>query len=139
VATAVRSVTCVSALLLNPDRHILFQQRDNDSAIHFPNYWALLGGHVEPRETPDQAIARELFEEIEYTERLTWWKTYDFWRSTEVLVHQHLYIGSIDMALDDIPLHEGQAIHFFNRTDLDQYPIAFGFDTVCKAFLLHPN
>ena len=138
MALPVQSVICASALLLNADRHILFQQRDNTPTIHFPNYWALLGGHVEPDETPDQAVARELCEEIEYTGHLFWWKAYDFWRSPDVLVHQHLYFGAIDSALEDIPFHEGQALRFFNRADLDLYPIAFGFDELCKSFLLCP-
>lgn len=76
-----RAVTCVLAILFNRHHHILFQQRDNTPAIHFPNYWPLLGGHVELGEQRDDAMLRELFEEIEFTGEVQLWSAYDLWRS----------------------------------------------------------
>ena len=128
-------VSCVSAILINHDRHILFQQRDNKPTIHFPNYWALFGGHVEAGEQPEAAMYRELFEEIEFTGRVHAWLTYDFWRDPDVLVHQHIFYAGIDQPIADIRFHEGQAIRFMTHDDLDIFQIGFGFDNICKDFL----
>lgn len=53
----------------------------------------------------------------------------------DVLVHQYIYYAQFDLALQDIRFHEGQAIRFMTRIDLDTYQIAFGFDQVCREFL----
>ncbi len=62
--------TCASAILINAERAILFQQRDDIPTIAFPNFWALPGGHlalfdgarvVEIDPAADGAVLRVLF------------------------------------------------------------------------------
>lgn len=53
------------AILYNKDNKILLQHRD-EGAVRLPGYWGLFGGGIEEGETPEEAIKRELFEEIEY-------------------------------------------------------------------------
>jgi 8-oxo-dGTP diphosphatase len=127
-------VTCASAILINEQGHILFHQRDNNPAIAFPNYWALLGGHVEDGETPDEAIERELREEIKHQEPLIFWKSYYFWKTDKILVHQYVYSGNITTPIERIQLQEGQALRFFDMQAFELYQIAFGFDALCKEF-----
>jgi 8-oxo-dGTP diphosphatase len=38
--------------------------RRSDSRAYYPGCWDLFGGHVEPDETPEVALARELSEEL---------------------------------------------------------------------------
>jgi len=52
-----------TALLILPDGRLVFQRRDLGIAIA-PGMLALFGGHVESGETAEQAIYRELAEEI---------------------------------------------------------------------------
>ncbi len=51
------------ALVIFEGRFVLVQ-RDNRPDILNPNKWNLPGGQIEEGESPEQAIARELHEEI---------------------------------------------------------------------------
>lgn len=44
----------------------LMQLRDDKPQIRYPGVWAFFGGHLEPGESPDEAMWRELQEEIAY-------------------------------------------------------------------------
>jgi len=54
------------AMVLLFDRHdrLLIYLRDNKPEIPFPNHWDLFGGHVEEGEAPEEALVRELKEEL---------------------------------------------------------------------------
>jgi 8-oxo-dGTP diphosphatase len=51
-------------LLFDRDRRLVIYLRDDNPEIPFPNHWDLLGGHLEDGETPEQALVREIKEEI---------------------------------------------------------------------------
>ena len=54
-----------AALILVEDRGYLMQQRDARTDIWYPGFWGLFGGSVEPGEGAGEALARELYEELE--------------------------------------------------------------------------
>lgn len=56
---------CVGGLLVRrqEDLSILLARRSGNRAF-FPNVWDVPGGHCERRETPEQALVRELDEEL---------------------------------------------------------------------------
>jgi 8-oxo-dGTP diphosphatase len=56
----------VALAVLQQGQSALMQLRDDLPNILYPGHWGLFGGHVEPGETPEQAIQRELLEEIHY-------------------------------------------------------------------------
>jgi 8-oxo-dGTP pyrophosphatase MutT (NUDIX family) len=58
---------CAAALLVTADGRYLMQLRDNKPTIILPDHWAFFGGTVDPGETADAAIRRELREELEFT------------------------------------------------------------------------
>lgn len=60
---------CAAALLATPDGRYLMQRRDAIPTIMLPDHWGLFGGTVEPGESAEAALRRELFEELEYRAR----------------------------------------------------------------------
>ena len=60
---AVRNVSVLG--LYNDKKEILLQHRSKD-AKRLPDHWAFFGGGIEQGETPEQALARESIEELEY-------------------------------------------------------------------------
>ena len=60
---AVRNVSVL--VLYNDHKEILLQHRSKD-AERLQNYWAFFGGGIEGAESPEQAVTRELLEELEY-------------------------------------------------------------------------
>lgn len=53
----------VACALLDADRRVLIAQRGPDQAM--PGLWEFPGGKIEPNETPEAALIRELREELD--------------------------------------------------------------------------
>jgi 8-oxo-dGTP diphosphatase len=51
-------------LFVNARGEVLLQLRNNIPTIRFANYWSCIGGGLEPGETPEQAMLREVDEEL---------------------------------------------------------------------------
>src|SRR5690554_6121717 len=90
----------VSAMLYNARGQVLLQLRDDKPGIPYPNHWTLFGGQVEKGETPDQAIRRELQEELGRVVPLVLWKEFDDPDRTipgQVLCLHYSYSGPFDV------------------------------------------
>ena len=128
-------VRSVGAILMNRQGQILLQLRDDRPELPFANCWTTFGGAIEAGESPDEAIRRELLEEIELELPLKLWKTFDhLQRNGQIVVEQYVYVGRIDRDVVGITLNEGRAAGYFSESDLDQLPIAFGFETLFRDF-----
>ncbi len=131
-------VTCVCALLTNSAGQVLLQLREDKPDLLYPAHWTILGGTVEPGESPDAAVRRELLEEIELSPALTFWKVYYHGpyqrRGVQTRVEQYLYTGTLDLPVDAIVLNEGVALRWFARDDLTRYPIGSSFAEQLDAF-----
>lgn len=127
----------VGAILRNSRGQILLQQRDDKPDLSFAGCWTTLGGRVEEGETPDEAVRRELLEEIELAPDMTLWKVFEHQHEAAgvtVKVERYVYVGAIDREVDEITLNEGQALGFFLLADIDTLPIAFGFESMFKEY-----
>jgi len=60
---------CSAAVMPTPDGRYLMQLRDDKRGILLPDHWALFGGSVDVGETADEAMRRELREELEFQAR----------------------------------------------------------------------
>jgi 8-oxo-dGTP diphosphatase len=123
-----------SMIFTRSDGSILLYRRDNKSNIPYPNCWDLLGGHVEPGESPEEAIVRELEEEIEYRlDRPALFRAVDLPDRVE-------YVFWKDAALEigATRLHEGQHLRWFSAreiADLQTHEVAFDFKPILQHFL----
>lgn len=132
-----RHVQSVSALLINPDGKLLLQQRDNRPSLRFPGHWTTFGGAIERGETPERAMRRELHEEIGFAPEMIFWKTVSLAQimaGEQVILDIYVFVGHVDRPLEKIDVHEGQGAGFFDVSDLDGIPIAFGFELLFREF-----
>jgi 8-oxo-dGTP diphosphatase len=98
-------------LLFDRDNRLIIYLRDDKPEIPFPNHWDLIGGHVEPGESPEQALVRETKEEIGY--QLRQWEffrryscmTGDAYPNTKFIYH-----AKIDCRSAELALFEGQRL-----------------------------
>ncbi len=128
-------IACVTAILQNPQGQVLLHQRDEKPGLPFAGYWSTLGGKVEPLESPEEAMRRELLEEIGLAVPVTLWKVYERFISAALTIVQYVYTGWIECAISDLVLNEGQDLRYFDAIDLKTLPIAFGFDVLLTDFL----
>jgi 8-oxo-dGTP pyrophosphatase MutT (NUDIX family) len=55
------------AIIVLDDGRYLMQLRDDKKGIFYPDSWGLFGGAVDPGETAEEALRRELREELDFT------------------------------------------------------------------------
>lgn len=111
----------VSLIIENSEEKIMLMLRDNKPDIPFPNHWAFIGGDIEERETPEQALRRETKEELDYN-----LKGFTFFRNYTINdIEYNVYYIKGDYKIDDFKLNEGQEIKFFSRIEIPSLEIAF--------------
>ena len=104
----------VALAMLQREGRWLIQLRDEIPTIVAPGCWGLFGGHLEPGETPEQALRRELLEEIS-------WQPPDL---ELVMVHPihrrtaHVFRGELSVPLEQLQLLEGQDLGLVSPEDL---------------------
>jgi 8-oxo-dGTP diphosphatase len=100
----------VGIILVNRKGDILLILRANDPSIPAPNKWDIVGGHVEPGESLEQALLREVEEEICF--HLESYGEFGTFHDQEA--ERYVYIGPIGKELDELCLREGQSFGFFS-------------------------
>jgi 8-oxo-dGTP diphosphatase len=99
VAEVALAKLSVGIAILYRDGKFLMQLRDNIPSILYPGYWALFGGHIEPGETPEIAVQREILEEIGYNLPSTF-AFFGFYPDEKVMRHVfHAPLEGWDMGL----------------------------------------
>ncbi len=106
----------VAIAILYQKNKFLMQLRDNIPGILYPGYWALFGGHIEPGETPDVAVKREILEEIGYI--LPPFVEFGCY-STERVV-RHVFHAPLLVELNQLVLNEGWDMGLFTPEDIRQ-------------------
>jgi 8-oxo-dGTP diphosphatase len=99
-------------LLTLPDGRIVFQRRSKH-ARRTPDMLGFFGGHVEPGETYDEAMARELGEETSLVlDELQWGflQEYAFTPPGQTPATFHLYWAEIPDAEFDVDPREAQGV-----------------------------
>jgi 8-oxo-dGTP diphosphatase len=110
----------IAAIILENDKgEILLYLRDNKPDIPFPNYWDLIGGHVEEGETPEEALVREVKEEldIDLTD-YTFYKKYECLTGDAYENIKYIYSGKINLPIEEVTLLEGVRPQYFSKSEI---------------------
>jgi len=124
----------VAALLVTDDGRYVMQLRDPKPEIFYPDHWGCFGGAVDRGEEPQQALLRELREELEFEAVSVLEFTrfdFDFTRlgHGQPRVYRIYYEVAVSAAaLPRFVLHEGAAIGAFSAAELLQQPRVTPYD-----------
>ncbi|MDX9948536.1 MAG: NUDIX domain-containing protein [Bacteroidales bacterium] len=112
-------------ILENDDGEFLLYLRDGKPGIPFPHHWDMIGGHVEEGETPEEALIREVKEEIDFDLKdYTFFKEYVCLEGDAYPNIKYIYTGRIGLPLEEIPLLEGDRLQFFTREEIPDVKFA---------------
>ena len=115
------------AIIVNKNNDVLLQKKDMGYPW-FPGGWCLFGGGVEPGETPEVAIRREISEELPAVscDELRLLKT-DSYRDT--LPNRtrggarHCFVVHYRGSISQLSLREGAGFAYFSAAELDSIPL----------------
>jgi 8-oxo-dGTP pyrophosphatase MutT (NUDIX family) len=114
----------VAALIIVNKNKYLLQLRDDKSDIWFPSHWGLFGGAIEPEELPEQALIRELEEEISieksnYDYNFFSEFTFDFSYCGYGVVYRRFYEIHLSIKqFENLKLGEGADMNIFTKPEI---------------------
>lgn len=92
----------IAILQAQPNQYLM-QLRDPIPDIVHPGHWGMFGGHLDPGETPEACIWRELAEEICHTPPALSL----FCEDEDVAVVRHVFYGMLTVPVSALTLQEG--------------------------------
>jgi len=112
------------AIIILADGRFLLQLRDDKPEIFYPNHWGLFGGAIELGESDEEALKRELFEEIalppeSYSPRYFSRHDFDFsfaGSQTISRIFFEVYLTHSD--INSFILNEGEKLAAFHADDI---------------------
>ena len=116
----------IAAIILENDKgEILLYLRDNKPGIPFPMHWDLFGGHLEEGETPEEALVREVKEELNFDLRdYEFFKKYECYEGDAYPNIKYIYHGKFNLPLEEITLLEGEYPRYFSREEIPDVKFA---------------
>lgn len=133
------------AILYHQDQYLM-QLRDDIPGIAYPGHWGFFGGHCDPGEHPDDAIHRELMEELGY--RTASIKPFDLYPDPGVI--RHVYYAPLTVPLSELRLMEGWDWGFFSPEQIQNskrysqkaqgiFPLAYPHQKILLDFITFQN
>jgi 8-oxo-dGTP diphosphatase len=116
----------VAIAILPHDGKFLMQLRDNIPTILYPGVWGLFGGHMEPGETPEIAVEREILEEIGY--ELTNPQKFGCYSDDRVI--RHIFYAPLTVSVDRLVLSEGWDMGLLTPAQIES---GFAYSPIAKS------
>ena len=107
----------VTAAIIKRDNRILICQRPEGKSCGL--LWEFPGGKIEPGETSEQCIVREIQEELGVTLRVLRKYTEVLYEYPDRTVHLHFYIAEIESR--ELTLMEHNAYAWITRAEVSNY------------------
>lgn len=127
----------IAAIIFENDKgEFLLYLRDNKPGIPFPDHWDLIGGHVEEGETPEEALVREVKEELNID-----LKEYNFYKVFECLTGdayeniKYIYSAKINIPIEEVTLLEGVRAQYFTKEEIPNVKFANILKDVVMDFI----
>lgn len=133
--TELKHIDVAVLVLLNHQNRVLLTQRRDD--VHLARYWEFPGGKIDANETPQQALYREIQEELAYQPRqATFWQLieYDY---PELSVRLHIFKEHANKP--QVHNNEQQAMQWCTITDLTGQQLPPANQAIVDALLQHQD
>jgi 8-oxo-dGTP diphosphatase len=131
----------IAAIILENDKgELLLYLRDNKPDIPFPDHWDLIGGHVEEGETPEEALVREVKEELDIDlKEYTFYKKYICLKGDAYDNTKYIYTGKINLPIEEVTLLEGVRPKYFSRKEIPDVKFANILKSIVMEYIAdHP-
>jgi 8-oxo-dGTP pyrophosphatase MutT (NUDIX family) len=121
--TPLRPGNAVAAIITVKGAYLL-QLRDNKRGIFFPAHWGCFGGAVEPGESNEEALARELHEELDAAfapASFRYFTRFDFDLGFAGLAPIWRYFYEVELASDTLArlrLQEGAGMRLWSQEEI---------------------
>jgi len=123
-------------ILENSEGKILLQLRDDKSNLPYPGCWGTFGGQIEEGETPEEAIRREIKEELNYELRNPEYLGNFPFDGYDI----HMFMKrDTDITIRDLTVREGQRGEFLTLEEVIQLSCAFNCKEIVIAYFKQRN
>ncbi|ACL76686.1 radical SAM protein [Ruminiclostridium cellulolyticum] len=113
---------------------LLLHHRDCNPKIKYPGTWVLFGGGKEFGETPEQAIRRELMEELNLDiSNFIFYGNYHYNDEEEEHL-QFVYHMKMDLDISRVNLNEGAGLGYFSRDEINKLQLGFNIRDIVEDF-----
>lgn len=128
-----KPIPYAAIIVENTEGEVLLLLRENKSTAIYPKHWTLIGGKVEPGETPEMAAQRQLEEETGMKTSLSSWKRYER-EHLLFMIDQHIFTCKVDDPQDLLVLDRDA--QFFKPCEIAYLKIGYGFKAVLNEYFL---
>lgn len=108
-----KTIEVVAAIIRDGDRYFATQRGYGD----YKDWWEFPGGKVEAGETPEEALVREIQEELDTTIKVERFLTTVEWDYPKFHLTMHCYLCTV--AEGDLTLREHEAAKWLTMDDID--------------------
>lgn len=134
-------VPIVAIALVNTQGDVLLQLRSSTARAE-PNCWTPPGGHVEPGESPEAAIHREVREETALTLEdppLLYWRGVGVRGAGGQTIDARLYYGRTTAEPREVMCLEGAAMEFIRPGAVDALRLTTLYGWATRRFMRSPQ